>query len=146
MNELRALNDFFDVDPMDTLLRGLARPWRADAGERVAPRIRIDLAETDAAYTLKADIPGVRKEDIDVRIDGRQVTVSAELQKATEDRPNGGRALRSERLYGYASRSFTLDCAVDEAKAEAQYRDGVLELHLPKKAGGDAGRRLRIGG
>ena len=72
MNELRALNDFFDVDPMDTLLRGLARHWRADAGERVAPRIRIDLAETDAAF-LVAEAQA-----------GRQTAVVADLDALTD--------------------------------------------------------------
>ena len=145
MNELRVMNDLFDAQPMEQLMRNLLRPWPVDAGAQAAPRIRIDLAEDEAAYTLKADIPGVKKEDIDVRVDGRQVTISAEVKQQTEERSNGGRVLRSERRVGYASRSLALDCAVDEGKAEAQYRDGVLELRLPKKAGSAAGRKLSIG-
>lgn len=145
MNELRLSNDWFDVEPMDNLLRGMLRPWRLESAERMAPQIRIDLSEDDSAYTLKADIPGVAKDDIDVRIDGRQVTVSAEVKQEKEEK-DGGRVLRSERRFGWASRSFTLDCPVDDSKAEAQYRDGVLQLRLPKKAGSGAGRKLAIGG
>ena len=78
-------------------------------------------------------MPGVSKDDIDVRIEGNRVTLSAEVKKDKEEKKDG-RVLRSERQYGYASRSFTLGCAVDEAKAEAKYKDGILELTLPKKA------------
>jgi HSP20 family protein len=82
---------------------------------------------------VKAEIPGVRKEDIDVRVDGNVVTISAEVKTEREEKDNG-RILRQERHQGYASRSFTLACAVDESKTEARYKDGVLELRLPKKA------------
>ena len=91
MNEMRVLDDWFDAEPMDPLMRSLLRPWRATALERTAPQIRIDLAEDDGAYTLKAEIPGAKKEDIDVRIDDRQVTVSAEVRQEKDERQNGGR-------------------------------------------------------
>jgi len=129
MNELR-LNDLFSMEPYDDMFRGLVRPWRADLAQR-APQIKLDLSETEGSYTVKAEIPGVKKEDIDVRIDGNQVTIGAELKKESEEKKDG-RVLRSERQYGYASRSFTLASAVDEAKANAKYQDGVLQLTLPK--------------
>ena len=79
-------------------------------------------------------VPGVSKEDIDVRIDGNQVTMlSAEVKKESEEK-KGKRALRSERQYGFASRSFTLASDVDEAAAKAKVENGILELTLPKKA------------
>ena len=130
MNDLR-VNDLFAMDPLDEMFRGLPRLWGAAPAER-APQIRIDLNETDANYTIKAEIPGVQKEDIDVRIEGNQVTISAEVKKESEEK-KAGRVLRSERHYGYSGRSFTLASAVDEAKANAKYQDGVLELTLPKK-------------
>jgi HSP20 family protein len=130
MNELR-LNDLFAIDPMDDMFRGLMRPWKLEPSQR-APQIKLDLSETEANYTVKAEIPGVKKEDIDVRIEGNQVTIGAEVKKESEEKKDG-RVLRSERQYGYASRSFTLASAVDEAKANAKYLDGVLELTLPKK-------------
>jgi len=131
MNPLRPL-DPFALEPFEDSFRGLLRPWRDELAEG-APQIRIDVSEVDDGYTVKADIPGVRKEDIDVRIDGPQVTIGAEIKQETEQKEKG-RVLRSERRYGYASRSFTLGCDVDEAKADAKYADGVLELKLVKKA------------
>lgn len=140
MNDLR-LNDIFAMEPMDDMFRGLLRPWRAELSART-PQIKIDLSETDASYTVKAEIPGVRKEDIDVRIDGNQVTIGAEMKKESEEKKDG-RVLRSERQFGYASRSFVLTSAVDEAKSSAKYQDGVLELTLPK-ATTTASKRLPI--
>lgn len=135
MNELR-LADPFALDVINDPLSTLLRPWRLDLSD-VAPRIRIDLSEQDGSYAVKAEIPGVRKEDIDVRIDGSMVTISAEAKSEKQEKEKG-RILRQERKQGFASRAFTLACPVDEAKAEAHYRDGILELKLPKKAGGSS--------
>lgn len=99
MNELR-VPDLFDLDPFPATLRDLWRPWRNEAATERAPQIRIDLSETDNAFTIKAEIPGVKKEDIDVRIDGNQVTISAEVKQDSEEKKDG-RVLRSERRYGY---------------------------------------------
>jgi len=131
MNELR-LNDLFDLDPFESSFRSLMRPWRLEGTER-APQIKIDLTEHEDSYAVKAEIPGVRKEDIDIRVEGNLVTISAEMKKEKEEKKEG-RVLRRERQEGYASRSFTLACPVDDGKAEAKFVDGVLELTLPKKA------------
>ncbi|WP_088286446.1 Hsp20/alpha crystallin family protein [Ideonella sp. A 288] len=131
MNDLR-VNDLFKLEPLEGNLFNLLRPWRLEGPER-APQIRIDLSEADGSYAVKAEIPGVRKEDIDVRIDGNQVTISAEVKQEKEEK-EGQRVLRSERQYGFASRSFTLADTVDEAKVEARYQDGVLQLTLPKRS------------
>ena len=131
MSELR-LFDPLALEPLEDTFRSLMRPWRME-GMEVAPRIKLDLNELDNSYTVKAEIPGVRKEDIDVRVDGNVVTISAEVKKEKEEKKEG-RVLRSERQEGYASRSFTLACPVDEAKAAAKYENGILELSLPKKA------------
>jgi len=141
MNQLR-VNNLFDLDPFDDAFRGFLRPWRLEPASR-APLIKIDLTEHDDNYAVKAEIPGVRREDIDVRIEGNLVTISAEVKKDKEEKKDG-RVLRSEREYGYASRSFTLASAVDEAKADAKYNNGVLELVLPKKAS-STGKRLSVG-
>jgi HSP20 family protein len=97
------------------------------------PRVKVDVTESNGAYIVAADLPGVKKEDIQVAIDGAQVTLSAEV-KREKDVAEGERVLHSERVYGKVSRSFTLPQELDEAKAEAKFRDGVLELTLPKKA------------
>lgn len=132
MNELLPL-DPFAVDSFDDALRSFMRPWRFEMPE-AAPRIKLDLSEQDASYAVKAEIPGVKKDDIDVRIDGSMVTISAEIKSEKEKKSNGGRMLRRERQEGYASRSFSLACPVDESKVEASYKDGILTLTLPKKA------------
>ena len=87
MNELRPI-DPFAISQYEDTLRGMMRPWRTDQFERL-PQIRIDLTETDASCSIKADIPGVRKEDIDVRIEGNQVTIGAEVKKEREEKKNG---------------------------------------------------------
>jgi HSP20 family protein len=140
MNEMR-LFDPFSMDPLDDGLRSLLRPWRTDLAES-APRIKLDLSEQDDSYTVKAEIPGVRKEDIDIRIDGNQVTISAEVKTEKEEK-EGSRVLRRERHQGYSSRSFTLACPVDETRSDAKYKDGVLELKLPKKAA-TSSKRLAV--
>ena len=128
MPALRA-NELFDMDPLETTFRNLIRPWRIDASERT-PQIRVDVSEVDGSYSIKAEIPGVQKDDIDVRIDGNQVTISAELRHDHEEK--SGRLLRSERQYGFSSRTISLSDVVDEGKADAKYLDGVLQLTLPK--------------
>jgi HSP20 family protein len=116
------------------------RPWLSDV--EVEPRIKVEVSEADAAYTVKADIPGVRKEDIHVAIDGNQVSIEAEVKKEKEEK-KGDKVVHSERYYGKQSRSFTLGSDIDSAKAEAKYQDGVLELKLPKKSNGSS-KELKI--
>lgn len=137
------LPDLMNQDPFNEAFRSLMRPLRWDMAEAAAaPEIRLDVTENDGLYTIKADIPGVRKEDIDIRIDGPVVSLSAEVKKEKEEK-EGERVLRSERSYGWASRSFTLGSDVDQDRAEAKYDNGVLELTLPKKASSEA-KRLSI--
>jgi HSP20 family protein len=131
MNDLRLI-DPFALDPIDDVFRSVMRPWRLALSE-AAPRIKIDVSEQDGSYLVKAEIPGVRKEDIDVRIDGDRVTISAETKTEKQEKDKG-RVIFKERQEGYSSRSFTLACPVDEAHAEAKYQDGVLSLKLNKKA------------
>jgi HSP20 family protein len=137
MTQLRPF-EAFTLDPFDDTFRALMRPWRSETPD-LAPRIRIDVAEQDGQYAVKAEIPGVHKEDIDVRVDGNMVTISAEVKTEKEEK-QGTRILRQERQQGYASRSFTLACPVDETQAHANYQDGVLELTLPKKAAASSTR------
>ncbi len=106
------------------------------------PEIKMDVAEDDKAYTVRAEIPGVKKEDIKVAVEGNQVSISAELKKEKEEK-EGKKVIRSERYYGKAYRSFSLDREVDQNAAKAKYSDGVLELTLPKKPG-TAGKEITI--
>lgn len=104
--------------------------------------IAVDVTENESAYTVKAEIPGVKKEDINVSIDGNLVSISAEVKREKEEK-KGDQVLREERYYGAMSRAFTLPMEVDQAKSEAQYTDGVLSLKLPKKAGSQT-KKLEI--
>jgi HSP20 family protein len=105
-------------------------------------QIKMDVKENDGTYTVHADIPGVKKEDIHVTIEGNQISISAE-KKVEKEEKEGDKVLRSERYHGTVARSFTLGQDVDETKAAAKYSDGVLELTLPKKAT-TAGKTLSI--
>jgi HSP20 family protein len=122
-------------DLVDDLFKGfLVRPMTYEGSQSAAlPRVKLDVTERNGAYQVVADLPGVKKEDIHVAIDGAQVTLSAEV-KREKDVAEGERVLHAERAYGKLQRSFTLPQELDEAKAEAKFRDGVLELTLPKKA------------
>lgn len=119
----------------DFSLRPALRDWN------VEPRIKMDVTETDTAFIVKADIPGVKKEDIQVDVDGNEVTISAELKRESEQKD--GKSLRSERYYGQQTRSFSLASAIDDARVEAKYADGVLVLTLPKMPG-KASRHVAI--
>ncbi|WP_374522336.1 Hsp20/alpha crystallin family protein [Hydrogenophaga sp.] len=124
-------NELLPLESFDDAFRGFLRPWLERQGE-ISPSIKIDLSETAGAYRVKADLPGVRKEDIDIQIDNNRLTLSATVKRESQDQVQG-KVIRSERQVGYASRSLWLDKAVDEAKASARFENGVLELTLPQK-------------
>ena len=126
-------------DTIDDLFRGFfVRPISYE-GANGAAQFRVDVTESDSAYTLRAEIPGVKKNDINVSIDGDTVAISAEV-KNEKDVKNGERVLRTERYYGKVYRTFTLGQPVDETTTAAKYAEGVLELTLPKKAAAQAKR------
>ena len=101
-------------------------------GREGAPRMKIDVTEQNGAFKVLAEIPGVKKDDIQVNVDGDQVSITAEV-KREKDVKEGERLVHSERYLGKASRAFRLGYEIDEAKVQAKYNDGVLELVLPKK-------------
>ena len=139
MSNLRVL------DPFDNMESTLRRFFSPTVLEREQPQLqmRVDVSENDKAYAVKADIPGVKKEDINLRIDGNVVQIDAEVKSEKETKGDGDRILRSERYYGTVSRTFSLGQDVDEAAAKAKYADGVLTLELPKKAT-SAGKKIAI--
>ena len=132
MSNLRLFDPGFG-DPFDTAMRRFFAPVAAEL-EAPELKMRIDVAEKDGTYVVKADIPGVKKEDINVRIDGNVVQIDAELKREKDTKGEGGKLLRSERYWGNVSRTFSLAQDVDDGKAQARYADGVLTLELPKKA------------
>jgi HSP20 family protein len=130
------------VDLFDDLMKGfLVRPITAERANG-AQRVRVDVSEQPEAFKVVAELPGVKKEEIQVTIDGDLVSISAETRKE-KDVKEGERVVHSERYYGKVSRAFRLGQDVDQAAAQAKYADGVLELVLPKKATA-AARKLTI--
>ncbi|MFM7461704.1 MAG: Hsp20/alpha crystallin family protein, partial [Burkholderiales bacterium] len=121
--------------------RGFLQPIRfnIDTNE---PQIKIDVEESDDAYTIRAEIPGAKKDDIDIEINGGVVSISAEVKNERDVKDNG-KVLRSERYYGRALRQLSLAQEIDEAKADAKYENGVLQLKLPKRANARA-KRLTV--
>jgi HSP20 family protein len=129
-------------DAFDQLFRGfLVRPVNLQPQETAA-KFLVDIRENDKSYTVRADLPGVKKDDIQIAIDGDQVSISAETRSEKEVK-EGEQVLRTERYTGKFQRAFALGSAIDEGAAAAKYADGVLELTLPKKAAA-AARRITI--
>ena len=117
-------------ESFDDLFRSLM--WRPPLAEQAAlPQIKMDVSEDEKAYTVRAELPGVKKEDIKVSVEGNTVAISAEVTREKEEK-KGEKLLHSERYHGSLYRSFSLAQDVNEAAAQARFSDGVLELTLPK--------------
>jgi HSP20 family protein len=128
----RNIESFF---PMPQLRR-----WIPEA--LAEPTIKLDVTEDEKAYHVKAELPGVKKEDVQVEIDGNQVSLTAEINRE-KDVKKGETLVHSERFYGKQFRSFTLGREIDRKAAQAKFRDGVLELTLPKN-GSPTAQRLTV--
>lgn len=134
-SELTRADPFSDLD---NLFKGfMVRP--VYQGAMAAPQMKLEVSEDDKSYTVKAEIPGVKKEDIHFSVDGNLVSISAEVKKESEQK-EGKKVIHSERYYGQVARRFTLDKDVEQGAAQAKYTDGVLEAVLPKKQGAKATR------
>jgi HSP20 family protein len=135
------LTRFSSSPDLDDMFRSLAlRPMFREL--ETAPDVRIEVTEDDKAYHVKADVPGLRKEDIEISIEGNQVSIGAEVRRETDKRKDD-KIIHSERYYGRVYRGFTLPMDVESSKANARYEDGVLSLTLPKKGNGHS-RRIAI--
>ena len=119
-------------DDFDSMFEGFFRPTRwveEEASEGMFPRL--DVTERDGEFVVTAELPGVKREDIEISIENGVLTVSAETRSETEEK-EGERVLRQERRYGKYLRSLRLGKEIDDRKVKATLRDGVLELVLPK--------------
>lgn len=137
MNALTRLDRLENLFP--DMLRRWARPLQLIDDVELPADIRVDVNESDKEYLVTAEIPGAKKEDVRVSIDGNYVSISAEIKKDQEKKH--GRALVTETYRGSVSRGFSLSSEVDEKTAVAKLEDGVLRLTLPKREG--TGRRDR---
>ncbi|SDD15251.1 heat shock protein Hsp20 [Variovorax sp. CF079] len=139
------MNAFNRLERIDNLfpemMRRWARPLQMLDEVDVPSDIRVDISENDKEYLVSAEIPGAKKEDIRVSIDGNYVSIAAEIKKELEEKH--GRTLTKETYHGSVSRGFTLGSDVDEKTAVAKLEDGVLRLTLPKRQGSSS-RVLKI--
>jgi HSP20 family protein len=137
MNALTQFERFDDLlptsfgDSLRRVLRGV--DWPA---MRAPSDMKVDVSEKDDAYQIRAEIPGAKKEDLKVSIDGNRVSIEAEVKEEKETKGDGGRNLVRELYYGQMSRSFTLGCDLDDGRTEAKFENGILSLTVPKREGG----------
>jgi HSP20 family protein len=121
-------------DMSERLNRVFSRPTLRNTGKEnltVADWMpTVDISETESEYLIKAELPEVRKEDVKVTVENGVLTLQGERRQEKEEK--GRRFHRVERSYGSFVRSFTLPESVDEGGVKAEYKDGVLALHLPK--------------
>jgi len=120
---------------LESLIGELFRPTEAVA-------LRVDVRETAEAYVVHAELPGVKKDRIEIEIEGNEVSIAAEIG-AKREAGDGEKWLRVERFHGRTGRRFALPQEIDAARADAKFTDGVLELTLPKKAPA-TGRKLPV--
>ena len=133
MANLQRYGDPFG-DIVDDLFKGFfVRPVVGEGLQQPVQRMKVEVVEDENAYRVQAEIPGVKKENIHVTIDGDQLSISAEVKQEKEAKENG-RVVHSERYYGKVARSFRLGQEIDQANTQARYSEGVLELTLPKRA------------
>lgn len=132
-------------NPFDELFKDFGKGYFVrpfEFPEETEVKMKIDVKEDEKSYTVRADVPGVRKEDIHVDIDGDMVSVRAERKEEKEEKKDE-KVVYTERRYGVASRSFSLPTEVDSTASRAEYKDGVLTLTLPKKSNG-AAKRIQV--
>lgn len=141
MNSLMTRGSLFDDFFRDVSPGFYVRPLHGDPLPQPG-QIRIDVKEGSHGYTIQAEMPGVRKEDIHVSIEGNTVLVRADV-KQEDQQTQGDKVLRSERYFGSVSRGIQLPQEVDPTQAKAKFDNGVLTLTLPRKQG-NASQKLRI--
>ena len=125
----------------ESLVRGVPM-WQDNTETRAPAQFRIDVTENEKEYQVLAEMPGIKKEEIAITIDGIEVVISAEVKRAGNVK-DGKTVLHAERYYGKIQRELAFSQAIDDATAQAKYNDGVLELTLPKKTVA-ATRRLAV--
>lgn len=141
MNSLMTRGGLFDDFFRDVAPGFYVKPLHGDPLPTPG-QIKVDVKESEKAYTVHAEVPGVAKEDIHVSLDGNVVTLRAEV-KQQDSQTKDEKSLRSERYFGAVSRSFQLPQDIDQSESRAKYDNGVLTLTLPKKQGGKT-QRLAI--
>ena len=140
LDPIQAMRDFFRGDPMAEIERWLPNALTPSIERPFAPKI--EVKETKDAYVVKADLPGVRDEDVDLEIAGNCLTLRGKREEAEEE--EGERYYVYERSYGSFSRTFTMPEGCNLEGAQAELTDGVLHVTVPKLPGIHA-RKVPIG-
>ncbi len=131
-SEILPRRGFFS-DDFDNLFEGFFRPMtRFPRDENGSMMPAVDVIDEDNQYVVKAELPGVKREDIDVSINNGVLTINAERKMEEESKDEKGRVIRRESRYGQYLRTMTLDNSVDVKNVKADYTDGILKLVLPK--------------
>ena len=136
-NPFRSQQRFDLVSDVDDLFRSLSfRPTLRDF--EASPEIRMNVSEDEKAYLVSAEIPGVKKEDIEISVEGNQVTIQAEVKR--DETRESAKEIHSERFIGKSYRAFTLPQEIDSSACGAKHDNGVLTLKLPKTSNGHSTR------
>ncbi|HET9644137.1 MAG TPA: Hsp20/alpha crystallin family protein [Burkholderiaceae bacterium] len=122
------------TDPFSDMFRRFLRTAEWPTGMRAPTEMKVDVTENDKQYTVKAEIPGAKKDDVRVSIDGNYLSISAEIREEKETKGNGERTLLRELYYGSLSRGFTLGHEINTKESSAKFDNGILTLTLPKRA------------
>lgn len=132
----------FEDKGLDDFFEGFFRPVRQLDAEIGDMTPLMDVSETEDAFLVKAEMPGIKKEDIEVSVEDGLLTIRGETKEETEEKKEG-KVIRQERRYGKYVRSMSISPNVDGEHIEANYNDGVLELALPKLAVEEA-KKIRV--
>ena len=125
----RRNNRMSNYDPWTEMERAF---FNDGAWSRGLSEFKTDIQDKGDSYLLEADLPGFKKEDIHVDLDGETMTIRAERHSEHEDQDKKGNYVRCERSYGSYARSFDIS-GIETENISAQYADGVLKLTMPKK-------------
>ena len=132
-------SQIFDVFN-EPFFHGGLEPFASNWG---AQSFRVDVKETDGAYELTAELPGMKKENISLSYENSYLTIEAKKEEQKDEKDDGGNYIRRERSTGSVSRSFYID-GIDESKVSAEFTDGVLKIDLPKQTKTEAVRQIEI--
>jgi HSP20 family protein len=111
-------------DEMDDLFKGFFGDWSRNRWPA------LDIAENDTEFTVKAEVPGCKAEDIDISVHGNTLTISGEKKQEKEEKGKGYH--HAERSYGSFRRDLNLSSEIDSDKVEATCKNGILSIKLPK--------------
>ena len=122
------IDDFFN-DFDRNYFRGFQPSVRAERTNLM----KTDIRETEAGYDLDVELPGYKKEDLNLELNGGYLNISAEKNTSNEEKDDKGRVIRRERFSGSMKRSFYVGDEITEEDIKARFEDGILKLFVPKK-------------